>query len=65
MILNADALAVIAIFLASQTGALIYFAGMVSVNLRSLLKWRDLREQKCEVCNRVVIQLATKGGIEL
>lgn len=63
--LSPDAIAAVCIFLATQTGALIFFAGVVSWTLRNHDKRLDKNEARCEGCLRVVTQLATKEGIEL
>jgi hypothetical protein len=48
-----------------QTGALIYFAGVVSFTLRNHEDRHNKTEARCENCTRIVTQVATKEGIPL
>jgi hypothetical protein len=63
--LSPDAIATIVVFIAAQTGALIFFAGVVAFTLKNHDRRLTTNETDCKECRRTVIQLATKEGIEL
>lgn len=65
MQIDQGAVAIIAVFLATQTGALIYFAGAVSATLRSHEKRIDKLESGAEKRAAAVAKLAAKEGVEV
>lgn len=62
--LNPESVAVIAVFLAAQTGALVFFAGAVSVTLKMHAReLKALNEFKEEAAETLTI-LRVREGIE-
>ena len=65
MPLDPGAIAVLLVFAAMQTGALIFFAGAVTVTLRNHSERLNENEAKCEDCSRAIVRLVAREEFEL
>jgi len=64
MQIDQNAFVTLLVFVATQTGALIFFAGVVTVTLRGHGERLDKNDEWRDRTERTVIQLATREGIE-
>lgn len=62
--MDVGAIVILATFLAANTGSLIYFAGSVRETLRNHDRRIENTEVRCYSCEKKVIRLAAKAGIE-
>jgi uncharacterized membrane protein len=65
MQLDSNIIATLLVFLAGQTIALIFYAGVVCAMLRNHDKRLDKNEAALEHISLIAAQLAAKGGIQI
>ena len=61
--MDAGALTTVGVFIAAQTGSLIFFGGIVAATLRQHDRRLDKVENKCDGCSKVVAQIQVKEGL--
>jgi len=65
MQIDQNAVATVVIFIAAQTGALVFFAGMVTVTLRNYGERITKTEERSERTELTLTKLASREGIDL